>query len=227
MKHMELRFPANPFGRKRRQFQARLPHPGATHRVFAVNHRNRRRQSLRVNGVEATANDLHTPLRLRSATDLLVQVTQLQYHFKDSRPVYALVPHEDWAHLLRHSRQLFGYRLVINFLFPSPERHQLREVPGLLKRKAGLTGHSELMPEDMAQQCAVALFGLTEDEAKVKHYIDTVRNLIQLSDKLESLPAVVCTRVRRFLKANPGILPSSTSAKTAILLVNKPANKLS
>ncbi len=59
---------------------------------------------------------------------LFVQITQLQYHLKNRRPVCALDSHEDWAHLLCHSRQLLGYRLIINFLVPPPWKASTSEI---------------------------------------------------------------------------------------------------
>ncbi len=98
----------------------------------------------------------------------------------------------------------------------------------LLKRKAGLAEHSELTSKVLAQHCAFTLFGLPEDDdaAKLKCYVDTLRNLILLSDKLETLPTLVCARVRRFVKANPGILPPNTLAKSAVVSVGKPAKEV-
>ncbi len=141
--------------------------------------------------------------------------------------MYAFDPHEDWAHLLCHGRQLLGYRIVINCLLPTSERYQLLEVLGLLRHKAGLTEQSKLTSENLVRQSAFAFFGLAEDETKVKCHIDIVRNLIQLSDKLEALPSVVCVQLRRFLKANPGILPSGTPAKTAVISIDEPGRMVS
>ncbi len=81
---------------------------------------------------------------------LFVQITQLQYRLKNRRPVCALDSYEDWTHLLCHSGKLLGYRLIINFLVPSLERHPLLKLLYLLKRKAGFAEHSELTSEDMA-----------------------------------------------------------------------------
>ncbi len=50
---------------------------------------------------------------------------------------------------------------------------------------------------------------------------------MQLSDKLESLPAVVCARVRRFVEVSPAILPSCTPVNAAVVSVGKQAKKIS
>ncbi len=98
--------PSNPFRRKRR-----LRHPRSTPYPLAIEHSHGKRQSLTTIGASAVSCGQHTstPLVPHTVTDLLAQITQLQYHLKDRRPVYALDPLEDWAHLLCHSRQLLGY----------------------------------------------------------------------------------------------------------------------
>ncbi len=108
--HMGHPIPSNPFRPKRRFFQSRFLHHIAAPYPLATKVRHGRRQSLNTMGVNAEANGLQTSTFLvpRTVTDLLVQITQLQYHLKDRRPVYALDPREDWAHLLCHSRQLLG-----------------------------------------------------------------------------------------------------------------------
>ncbi len=138
------------------------------------------------------------------ATDLFVQIAQLQNHLKDKRPVYALDSHEDWAHLLCHGRQLLGYRIIIQLLLPAPERHLLLKLLSLLQKIAGHVEDSKMTSDGLARCLAVAVFGLPDNETTMGFYIDTLTNLIELAEELETLPAVVYKHIRGRLTSNVG-----------------------
>lgn len=146
------------------------------------------------------------------ATDLFVQATQLQYHLKDRRPVYALNPSEDWVHLLCHGRQILAYRIIIQLLLPAPERHLLVKLVSLLHKIAANSAETRMSPAALARCLAVAVFGLPDDAEAMGHYIDTLTNLIELSEELETLPAAVYKQVRGFLKSKLGSSPARFAA---------------
>ncbi len=134
------------------------------------------------------------------ATDLFVQITKLQYHLKDA--------HEDWAHLLCHSRQLLGYRTIIQCLLPAPERRLLLKLLALLQKITSNVEDSKMTAGALARCLAVAVFGLPNNEAMMGCYIDILTNLIELSDGLTVLPTVLYRNIRRCLKVNFGVAPA-------------------
>ncbi len=79
-----------------------------------------------LSSVQFDATTTSTSLIPPEATDLFVQITQLQYNLKDAN--------EDWAHLLCHSRQLLGYRTIIQCLLPAPETRLLLKLLALLQK---------------------------------------------------------------------------------------------
>ncbi|VDN21966.1 unnamed protein product [Dibothriocephalus latus] len=151
------------------------------------------------------------------ATDLFVQTTQLQYRLVDRRPVYKLRQYEDWVHLLCHGRQLLAYRIIVQFLLPAPERQLLLKVLSLLHRIAANGEKSKMYAESLARCLALAVFGSPQTTLKwsqaenastqMSWYIDTLVNLIELYEELETLPALVYQDVRTNLRSKLGHSP--------------------
>ncbi|VDD77499.1 unnamed protein product [Mesocestoides corti] len=159
------------------------------------------------------SNNSDTGLIPPKATELFVQTTQLQYHLKDRHPPYRLDPSNDWMHLLCHGRQLLAYRIIIQLLLPSPERHLLMKLLSLLHKVASNTLETKMSSEALARCLAVAVFGLPEETEAMGSYIDTLINLIELFEELEILPMTIYHKVRAFLKSRLGTSPQKRSNK--------------
>ncbi|VDM35143.1 unnamed protein product [Hydatigera taeniaeformis] len=141
------------------------------------------------------------------ATDLFIKTTSLQYNLKDGDPVYTLDSTTDWMHLLCHGRQLLAYRIIIQLLLPVPERHLLLKLLALLHKIASNTQETKMSSEALARCLAVAVFGIPDDAVAMGRYIDTLINLIELFEDLETLPRMVYQQVRNFLRSKLGSSP--------------------
>ncbi|KAL5109945.1 hypothetical protein TcWFU_002426 [Taenia crassiceps] len=168
------------------------------------------------------------------ATDLFIKTTSLQYNLKDGDPVYALDPTTDWTHLLCHGRQLLAYRIIIQLLLPTPERHLLLKLLALLHKIASNTQETRMSSEALARCLAVAVFGIPDDAVAMGHYIDTLINLIELFEDLETLPRMIYQQVRNFLKSRLGSSPMKNPTRVSVnqvgcspVLVDKSALKRS
>ncbi|KAL5963459.1 hypothetical protein TSMEX_008797 [Taenia solium] len=168
------------------------------------------------------------------ATDLFIKTTSLQYSLKDGGPVYALDPTTDWMHLLCHGRQLLAYRVIIQLLLPIPERQLLLKLLALLHKIASNTQETRMSSEALARCLAVAVFGIPDDAVAMGHYIDTLINLIELFEDLETLPRMIYQQVRNFLKSKLGTSPMKKPTRVNVnqascspVLVDKSALKRS
>ncbi|KAL7065508.1 hypothetical protein AAHC03_04862 [Spirometra sp. Aus1] len=165
----------------------------------------------------STSNHPSEGLIPTEATDLFVQTTQLQYRLVDRRPVYRLHRNEDWVHLLCHGRQLLAYRIIVQLLLPPQERQLLLKLLSLLHRIAANGGKSKMYAEALARCLALAVFGSPQTTLKWSQsenastqmgwYIDTLVNLIELYEDLETLPALVYQEVRANLRSKLGHSP--------------------
>lgn len=88
--------------------------------------------------------------------------------------------------------------------------------------------------EALARCLAVAVFGIPDDAVAMGHYIDTLINLIELFEDLETLPRMIYQQVRNFLKSKLGTSPKKNPTRVNVnqascspVLVDKSALKRS
>ena len=148
-----------------------------------------------------------TGLIPHKAADLFVKTTRLQHRLKNEVEFYIPNRKEDWTHILCHGRQLLAYRVIIQFLLPLPERYLLLKLLSLLHKIASNTAETRMSSEALARCLAVAVFGMPEDSDLMGCYIDTLINLIELYEELESMPRSVFLQVRKYLKSKMGTSP--------------------
>ncbi|VDO12790.1 unnamed protein product [Rodentolepis nana] len=137
-------------------------------------------------------------------TDLLLKSTHLQYTLKDqllnTRDVDS-----DWLHRLCHGRQLLAYRIIIQFLLPKPERTVLLGILSAL-HEISLKSKENLMTSTALARClSNTLLGSPEEPEQMNQYIDTLINLIELSEDLDSLPQCLYLRIKEVLNADTDI----------------------
>lgn len=141
------------------------------------------------------------------AANLFFQATQLQYLLNDQQPVYSLKHSDDWIHLLCHGRQLLAYRIIIQLLLPPPERHLLLKLLGLLHKIASNSFETRMCADALARCLAFAIFGSPDSAEQMGCCIDTLINLIELYEELETLPSLVYQEVRTYLRSKLGHSP--------------------
>lgn len=135
-------------------------------------------------------------------TELLLKVTQLQYHLKDRAPVHSVDPRSDWPHHLCHARQLLACRIIIQFLLPKPERVILTKILSVLHKITLNVIDSKMTSEALARCLSNTLLGSPLDTEHVSQYIDTLINLIELSEDLEALPQFVYLKIKNVLQVD-------------------------
>ncbi|KAM7538427.1 hypothetical protein Aperf_G00000073643 [Anoplocephala perfoliata] len=138
-------------------------------------------------------------------TELLLKVTQLQYHLKDRSPAHSIDPSYDWPHRLCHARQLLACRIIIQFLLPKPERVILTKILSVLHKITLNVMDSKMTSESLARCLSNTLLGSPLDTEHVSLYIDTLINLIELSEDLEALPQFVYLKIKNVLQVDAEI----------------------
>lgn len=157
----------------------------------------------------------------REITELLLKATRLQYALKEKAPFYSPITKSDWSHHLCHGRQLLTYRIVIQFLLPKPERVLLLTILSAL-HAISLNSETNLMSSAALARCLFnTLLGCPEEPGQVNQYIDTLINLIELSEELEALPKYLYEKVKEVLDGD-----SDISENMMKLLNRKPTNDL-
>nr|CDS25487.1 RhoGAP [Hymenolepis microstoma] len=141
----------------------------------------------------------------REITELLLKATQLQYPLKDQSPDHSLDDNSDWLHRLCHARQLLAYRIILQFLLPKPERMVLFGILSAL-HNISLKFQDNLMSSTALARClSNTLLGSPEEPEQMNQYIDTLINLIELSEDLDSLPQYLYLRIKDVLDGDTDI----------------------
>ncbi|KAM3185297.1 hypothetical protein ACTXT7_006652 [Hymenolepis weldensis] len=138
-------------------------------------------------------------------TELLLKATRLQYALRDKAPAHFMEGNSDWSHRLCHARQLLAYRIILQFLLPKPERMVLFAILSAL-HEISLRSERNLMNSTALARClSNTLLGSPDEPEQMNQYIDTLINLIELSEDLEGLPRYLYLRIKDVLDGDSEI----------------------